>query len=1201
MKLLSLFSLLFINFVVLQGQHFFTISNDVPSHMKISEDFPDKYQSYELDVDKIREYTGVLNSNAKNKLKLYLPDPRGKMIEFEVFEALVVEPGLALKYPNIRTFKGFSADRRMVTRFDLGPYGFHASVRSPKGEYYIDPASRSSQNYVVAYYLDEQDPDKYSFTCGVEEKIHPIRLRDMQKSLTVNSDKVEFLQYRIAIACTGVFGQLRGSVENALADIITANNRLNQIFENELGVRFVLIEDNDKVVFIDPNNDPYENPGVGGEILRQNTRILDQFVGRQSYDLGHVFTRGCSDVGGVAFGSGLCDPTFGPNNRKGAGVTCNPNQVRINTAAHEIGHQLSASHTWTRCGGGSEGQFAQGTAFEPGSGNTIMSYANLCGSDNVPGGSFDTYHWGSLNQMYNFMRTEGFSGYECAQKVLSDNHLPVVEIDISNNLHIPINTPFYLTGTVTDQDEDQLSYSWEQVNSSPASVALGEVVGDGAAFRVFRPGNSPTRIIPRPVNLFSNLGTNDELLPSYSRRLDFALVVRDNNPEIGGVSWDFARFRATDIAGPFMVISPNGGENLRAGSKVDVRWDVSNTDQAPVNCQFVDIYLSMNQALFDGSSNFIQLAAKVPNNGLAEVIIPNVTTTSGRIVVVGHENIFFDISNFNIGIQESDVPVAYFETNTFFDNLCLPNTTEVEVSTAGLGGFEGIMHFDVTGVPEGANLNFSKDQIEAGDLFTIGFDFSNEVPTGVYQVIIKGSGEDTDTLERIFTVQVVSTDFSDFTVVGPENGKTGTELVPFFNWTEAFNATEYEFQLSTSPAFPPNETLVINTTSTNYIPLATLDRATVHYWRVKPINICSDEEFSETWVFNTAVLQCQSFQQDNDRRLISPTGTPTVEQDVIIPLDGQLEEIGVKNLRINHTMFNDLRVSLVAPDGEAAVIFDRICFGSRSMNHGFSDNAPGPFNCAFVGTQQFQPVQAFDKFKGKDIFGLWKIRVEDTRPENGGELTTFTLEVCTNVSFSPPFVVHNDTLRIRPNANEPISSEILLVDDADSGPQDLVYTLVDNVRNGYLTLDGSIINIGAKFTQQQINDRRLRYFQTEENDDDSFKFIVEDGLGGWISVTNFNILVDENATSNTLEVSKAELDVSVYPNPAFDQVNILIHESLNENVKFTITDINGRLVSNGIIQGNHSAIDLWNLNSGIYILGLHTSRGNAIHKLIVQK
>ena len=90
-------------------------------------------------------------------------------------------------------------------------------------------------------------------------------------------------------------------------------------------------------------------------------------------------------------------------------------------------------------------------------------------------------------------------------------------------------------------------------------------------------------------------------------------------------------------------------------------WDVANTDNPNgVNCQTVNILIS-----FFGDKNFdFILADSILNNGSYTFIVPpTIPTNSARIMVQANDNIFFDINNGIINIQNNK---ALIEGNTKF-------------------------------------------------------------------------------------------------------------------------------------------------------------------------------------------------------------------------------------------------------------------------------------------------------------------------------------------------------------------------------------------------------------------------------------------------------------------------------------------------------------------------------------------------------
>jgi hypothetical protein len=86
-------------------------------------------------------------------LVVSLPDPSGAFQAFAIEESPVMEAGLAAKHPEITTYAGRGIDDPTATiRADLTPLGFHASVRSKDGAWYIDPYYSLDDSLYASYY-----------------------------------------------------------------------------------------------------------------------------------------------------------------------------------------------------------------------------------------------------------------------------------------------------------------------------------------------------------------------------------------------------------------------------------------------------------------------------------------------------------------------------------------------------------------------------------------------------------------------------------------------------------------------------------------------------------------------------------------------------------------------------------------------------------------------------------------------------------------------------------------------------------------------------------------------------------------------------------------------------------------------------------------------------------------------------------------
>ena len=94
-----------------------------------------RYAAYRLDREgmaaRLAQAPDETSRAARDRrLVLALPAPDGRFLRFAVHESPIMEPGLAAKHPDIKTYAGRGIDNPATTiRFDLTPLGFHASVR----------------------------------------------------------------------------------------------------------------------------------------------------------------------------------------------------------------------------------------------------------------------------------------------------------------------------------------------------------------------------------------------------------------------------------------------------------------------------------------------------------------------------------------------------------------------------------------------------------------------------------------------------------------------------------------------------------------------------------------------------------------------------------------------------------------------------------------------------------------------------------------------------------------------------------------------------------------------------------------------------------------------------------------------------------------------------------------------------------------
>lgn len=355
---------------------------------------------------------------------------------------------------------------------------------------------------------------------------------------------------------------------------------------------------------------------------------------------------------------------LGPLKGGGVSVVGAPVGGSLKLLAHELGHQFGAQHTFNgtlnSCAGANR---SAGTSYETGSGSTIMSYAAICGSDNITNSTSDTrFHTGSFAQITNHVVVG--TGSACPGIVNTGNSAPT--ITTAAGFNIPRNTPFTLTAVGGDPDAgdvNNLSYVWEQTDIGGAAFFQNgtEASYNDAAdpvnattrpiFRAFPVTTAPTRTFPSLSYILNNandppldvagLKTAEEL-PRIGRTLNFRVTARD---QVGGVNEAATVLTVDNASGPFTatdIAGPWTGGTVQA-----VTWAVAGTTAAPVSAANVRISLSIN-----GGLTFpIELAASTPNDGTENINVPTgLSTTTARIKVEAVGNIFFDISGTNFTI-----------------------------------------------------------------------------------------------------------------------------------------------------------------------------------------------------------------------------------------------------------------------------------------------------------------------------------------------------------------------------------------------------------------------------------------------------------------------------------------------------------------------------------------------------------------------
>ena len=356
---------------------------------------------------------------AGSRAVVWLPTPAGTFRRFEVQDSPVMMPQLAAEHPEIRTYVGRGLDDTDGTytdesvRLAMTPLGFTASVRGPSGAWYVDPLYHLDASAYASYFGRHLADTHGAFVerdAPVDETPAPADAAAPAAGPVIGST---LRTYRLAVLTDPSFADYWGAA-NVLAGLVTNLNRVEQIYNDELDVRLLLV-DNEPKAQLNTIADAFEPNGpcgaaacfaqkelefCGGATLGRNRIVLGQLIGAQNYDAGHVTLS--NDGGGIA----ALGVVGGGN--KALGCTGIPeadgDYYTVDYWAHEMGHNWSMNHTFggdlSNCAGGNRND---ATAVEPGSASSIMGYAGICQQDNLQPHSDPYFSQRSYEEAQTFM------------------------------------------------------------------------------------------------------------------------------------------------------------------------------------------------------------------------------------------------------------------------------------------------------------------------------------------------------------------------------------------------------------------------------------------------------------------------------------------------------------------------------------------------------------------------------------------------------------------------------------------------------------------------------------------------------------------------------------------------------------------------------------------------------------------------------
>lgn len=571
------------------------------------------------------------------------PNTEGNLEAFEIKDRNVLPPALATKYPSIHTYRAQNIyNENLVVNLTLNSQKISATLMQGTTTWDLKN-EKGTDNYFL---VKTEDQLSQGIKCGTsykesENTTNNYSLKNLNtntaEQLLIGDNTLRTL--RTAITVTGEYSAYfidKYSLESeseetqkaaVLGGIVASLNNLNTVFERDLGVTFELVANNDELIYLNENNDPFTTTSDDANtMINIGASIILDTIGEENFDIGHTLSIGFN---GLAQVGALC------YSFKADGFSAAPTpegtEFDFTIFAHELGHQLGANHTQNyNCNRASDL-----TAVEPGSGSTIMGYAGACdASVEIQSLSDEYFHYVSILQIRDYLQS-----IICeVESTTLTNTNPVIES--LPNYTIPVNTNFILDANVTDADADELTYCWEQLDGEEAEMPPVSSSTIGPLFRSYNPTTDSKRFFPQEYNT----NTTWEVLPTVEREMNFGLTVRDGNP--GGIAFTNTTINTVNTGEQFEITFPTEGTDFQQDGFQEILWQVAGTNDNGIDTENVQIEIS-----YDNGETYEVLVESTPNNGRAIITVPNTTLTNeAKIKITAIDNIFYTImeSNFNI-------------------------------------------------------------------------------------------------------------------------------------------------------------------------------------------------------------------------------------------------------------------------------------------------------------------------------------------------------------------------------------------------------------------------------------------------------------------------------------------------------------------------------------------------------------------------
>ena len=373
-----------------------------------------------------------------------------------------------------------------------------------------------------------------------------------------------------------------------------------------------------------------------------------------------------------------------------------------------------------------------------------------------------------------------------------------------------------------------------------------------------------------------------------------------------------------------------------------------------------------------GSINASWLGNGTPETSLKPWLDPDDT---GKTEIDGFNGAFgiqLSENNFKICNQNQDIATIDFQVESSFTDF---------------------VNLDLQNLPAGLIVNSLPTNIIPGGTGQIVLENLSSLSFGSYEfLIVSSDGENIG--ENQVSLAISDESPKPITAISPENLIEDVQTSHLFFWEALYNANSYEIQIAYDDSFT-NLFTSVNEISEPEYQAQNLDNLSQFFWRVRAENYCGIGEWSETFSFKTLQSYCITVSSKDVPIPISENGESHNISSLFLDYPILIDNIKVPLVSIEHTYIEDLIIILSNPENSDEVqLFATSCGSNENIFAGFGDLGNENLPCPPVDGMLYKPVTRFRNIAGINAQGKWDLNVYDTYNFDGGEISSWNMEIC---------------------------------------------------------------------------------------------------------------------------------------------------------------------------------------------------------------